>query len=101
MSKNDKEEKTNIVLLKDFYNKGICPFEEIVSKDQEYRELGRKISDEEKYFESILSPSDLERLESCYELFIDRSVIDCRETFIYAFRLAVLLLIDALTESSK
>ena len=82
------------MILKDFYNNGIYPIEEISPKDPEYRELGRKINTEHEYFESILSPENTERLENFYELVMNRSTIDCRESFIFGFRLAALLMIE-------
>ena len=82
------------MILSDFYNNGIYPFEDIVPRDPEYRELGRKISAEHEYLESILSPEDAKRLENYCTLMTDRAVMDCRESLIYGFRLAVLMMID-------
>ena len=89
------------MILRDFYNNGIYPFEDIVPRDPEYRELGRKISAEHEYLESILSPEDAKRLENYCMLMTDRSVMDCRESFIYGFRLAALLMIDVFSKPSK
>ena len=83
-------------MLKDFYDNGIYPFEDIVPRDPEYRELGRKTSAEHEYLESILSPEDAKRLENYCMLMTDRNVMDCRESFVYGFRLAALLMIDVL-----
>ena len=82
------------MILNDFYYNGIYPSEEIVPRDPEYWELGKKIDAEQEYFESILSTAEAERLERCLELVVNRSAIDCRETFIYAFRIAALMMID-------
>ena len=82
------------MILEGLYSNGIYPIEEIVPKGPEYRELGRKIDAEREYFESILSPADAERLDNCYDLITDRTVIDSRESFIYGFRLAALIMID-------
>ena len=84
------------MILRDFYDNGIYPFEAIVPKDPEYWELSRKIDAEHEYLESILSPEDAKRLENYCTLMTDRAVMDCRESFIYGFRLAALLMIDVL-----
>lgn len=89
------------MILEDFFNNGIYPFEEIVPKDSEYKRLGQKISQERTYFESILSDKDIKRMEEYDNLFVERATIDCRENFVYGFRLGALLMVDVFLNSEK
>lgn len=83
-------------ILDRLYSGEIYPAEQIVVRTSEYRELGRKISDEKKYFQSVLSPNDGKRFEDLGDLELERSSAYAFENFVYGFRLGVGLLLETL-----
>lgn len=83
-------------VLDRLYSGKIYPAEQIVVRTSKYRELNRKIIDEKKYFQSVLSPNDGKRFEDLGDLELQRSSAYAFENFVYGFRLGVGLLLETL-----
>lgn len=83
-------------LLEQLYSGEIYPAEKIVVKTPEYRELNRKISDEMKYFNAVLSAGDRKRFNDLGDMELQRSSAYAFENFAYAFRLGMGLLLEIL-----
>ena len=61
--KADKRGEDKMSVLQQLYMGNLCPVEEAVPHDTEYRFLSNKIGEEREYFEGILSAEDKERFE--------------------------------------
>lgn len=55
-------------VLKRLYMGNLCPVEEAIPHDTEYRFLSNKIGEEQKYFEEILSAEDRQRFQKWNEM---------------------------------
>jgi hypothetical protein len=85
-------------LLQRLFDGEVYPSEDIVLHEPKDKELDKKICEELEYFQSILAPEDLIRFEKLNDM-----QSDIMNTYHYAyfncgFRLAVGLIIEALTD---
>lgn len=87
----------NKSILREFFDNGIFPAENISPKDPEYCEVKRKISDEIAHFKEILSPDEQKRLEELDNLYSRVTSLYGYECFAYGFKLATSLLSEAFT----
>lgn len=83
------EDKMSV--LKRLYMGNLCPVEETIPQDTEYRFLSNKISEERKYFEEILSAESRQRFQKWNELVFRYESITQYANFAHGFRLAATL----------
>ncbi len=84
--------------LKSLFDDGICPFEDIVPRDPQYRAINQKISGEKRYFIGKMSPDDTRRFEELEKLYSESTSIYACDCFIYGFRLGASLMIEVLID---
>ena len=80
--------------LKDIFDNGICPFEDIRPTDPQYSEIYGKIEEEEKYFIQKMSPDDARRFEEFESLFPQAEALFHYDCFAYGFRLGMHLMAE-------
>ncbi len=87
-------------ILKDWYNGQLYPAEEIVPREEKYRQLQRKIEQERGYFEAQFTPKDRERFDALNCLMLEQSSLYAYANFAYGFKLGLLLLCEVITSTS-
>ena len=55
-------------IIEELYNGDLCPVENMVPQNPDYRQICRMIGNEREYFEGILSDADRERFKKWNEL---------------------------------
>lgn len=83
------EDKMSV--LKRLYMGNLCPVEEAIPHDTEYRFLSNKIGEERKYFEEILSAEDRQRFQKWNEMVFRYEDITEYANFAQGFRLGATL----------
>lgn len=78
-------------ILERLYMGNLCPVEEAVPHDTEYRTLSDKIGEEREYFEGILSAEDRERFEKWNTMVFRYEDITEYANFSLGFRLGAML----------
>ena len=78
-------------ILERLYMGNLCPVEEAVPHDTEYRTLSDKIGEEREYFEGILSAEDRERFEKWNTMVFRYEDITEYANFAQGFRLGAML----------
>ncbi len=81
-------------ILKELFYGNIHPGEHILPTDSNYQTTAKKILDEMAYWEKKLNKEDLDKLEDLYALCSNASAMTEEQSFIYGFRLGVLLMIE-------
>lgn len=84
-------------VLEELYNGNMYPAELIISKNPEYRPLNKKISDMLAAWKNKLPEDDYIQLENLLDLRIQLSLMETSESFLYGFRLGVLIMIEVYT----
>ena len=87
----DKRAGDSMSVLKRLYMGNLCPVEEAVPHDAEYRFLSNKIGEEREYFEGILSAEDKERFEKWNTMVFRYEDITEYANFSLGFRLGAML----------
>lgn len=88
-------------LLQKLYDGEVYPAEQIVSRNPEYRETSRKISDEKEYFQGILTGDDRQRFDKLMDFRYEVESMDSYENFVYGFRLGVELMLETLPGAAE
>ena len=88
-------------LLQQLYDGEIYPAECVFPNESKDKKLNRNISNETKYFQSILSPENWKRFEQLDNMKSDRTLDYQYAFFAYGFRLAVGLIIEGLGNGEK
>lgn len=60
--------RDRLSIIEELYNGNLCPVENMIPPNPDYRQICRKIGDEREYFVGILSDADRERFKKCNEL---------------------------------
>ncbi len=89
--KADKRGEDKMSVLQQLYMGNLCPVEEAVPHDTEYRYLSNKIGEEREYFEGILSSEDRERFEKWNTMVFRYEDISEYANFAQGFRLGAML----------
>ena len=87
----DKRGENKLSVLERLYMGNLCPVEEAVPHDTEYRALSNKIGEEREYFEGILSAEDRERFEKWNTMVFRYEDITEYANFAQGFRLGAML----------
>ena len=87
----DKRGENKMSVLERLYMGNLCPVEEAVPHDTEYRTLSNKIGEEREYFEGILSAEDRERFEKWNTMVFRYEDITEYANFAQGFRLGAML----------
>lgn len=83
-------------ILEELYGGEICPAEQIVPKDPEYRKTNRKLSDAMDAWEKKLSKDDFEQLKTLLDLCFSVGSMEAASSFVYGFRLGAGIAAEAL-----
>lgn len=78
-------------VLKRLYMGNLCPIEEAIPPDADYRSLSNKIGDEREYFAEILSEENKERFEEWNKMIFRYEDMTEYANFTQGFRLGVML----------
>lgn len=78
-------------ILERLYMGNLCPIEEAIPPDADYRSLSNKIGDEREYFEGILSAEDKERFEKWNMMIFRYEDMTEFANFTQGFRLGAML----------
>ena len=78
-------------VLKRLYMGNLCPIEEAIPPDADYRSLLNKIGDEREYFAEILSEENKERFEEWNKMIFRYEDMTEYANFTQGFRLGVML----------
>lgn len=62
------ERRGRLSIIDELYNGELCPVEDMIPPNPNYRKICKKIGDEREYFEKILSDADRERFKKWNEL---------------------------------
>ena len=81
-------------IIEELYNGKVCPVEDIIPQDAQYRSLADDIGNERMYFVSRLSAEDQERFEKWNSLVFRYEEIVEYANFEYGFRLGALLTLE-------
>ena len=81
-------------IIEDLYNGKVCPTEDIIPQDIQYRPLANDIGNERKYFASRLSAEDRERFEKWNSLVFRYEEMVEYANFEYGFRLGAMLTLE-------
>ena len=87
-------------IMHDFYFGRIVPWERGASTDPGYREVKRKIEDEERYFTGKMSLDDCQRFEAFKGLFSQASSFEEVEIFSLGFKLGALFMLEILEDGN-
>lgn len=88
-------------ILRRLYMGNLCPIEEAIPPDTDYRSLSNKIGDEREYFAGILSAEDKERFEKWNKMIFRYEDMTEYANFTQGFRLGVMLMFEILSESES
>lgn len=78
-------------VLKRLYMGNLCPIEEAIPPDADYRSLSNKIGDKREYFAEILSEENKERFEEWNKMIFRYEDMTEYANFTQGFRLGVML----------
>ena len=81
-------------IIEELYNGKVCPVEDIIPQDAQYRPLSDDIGNERMYFASRLSAEDQERFEKWNSLVFRYEEIVEYANFEYGFRLGAMLTLE-------
>lgn len=81
-------------ILERLYIGNLCPIEEAIPLDADYRSLSDKIGEEREYYEGILSAEDRERFEKWNMMIFRYEGMEKYANFTQGFRLGVMLAIE-------
>ena len=84
-------------ILEEMFAGNIYPDELIISKDPEYHQLNKKISDAMEMWKNILSEDDYEQLEALLDLYSKSNSMDATASFVYGFKLGATIIIEVLS----
>ena len=88
-------------VLKKIFNREICPAQQAIPKDPEYKILSKEISEHRDYFTDILSKEDQKRLEELQDLMMQRFTIESYDIFAEGYRLGAQLMLAAFNEDIR
>ena len=81
-------------IIEELYNGKVCPVEDIIPQDAQYRPLADDIGNERMYFASRLSAEDQERFEKWNSLVFRYEEMVEYANFEYSFRLGAMLTLE-------
>ena len=90
----ERTDNRKMGIIEDLYNGKVCPTEDIIPQDIQYRPLANDIGNERKYFASRLSAEDQERFEKWNSLVFRYEEMVEYANFEYGFRLGALLTLE-------
>ena len=85
-------------ILERLYMGSLCPFEEAIPHDTDYRLLSNKIGEEREHFEGILSAEEKERFKAWNEMMFRYEDITAYEKFKHGFSLGIMLASELFAE---
>lgn len=85
-------------ILERLYNGNLCPIEEAIPPDKDYRSLLNEIGNEREYFAGIFSVEDKGRFEEWNRKIFRYEEMVEYENFSYGFRLGVMLAHEVFAE---
>ena len=88
-------------ILKRLYTGNLCPIEEAIPPDADYRSLSNKINEEQEYFEGILSAENKERFEKWNMMILRHEDMIEYAKFTQGFRLGAMLAFEIFSGSKS
>ena len=85
-------------ILERLYMGNLCPYEESIPHNVDYRSLSIKIGEEREYFEGILSAEEKERFKAWNEMMFRYEDITSYEKFKHGFSLGIMLASEIFAE---
>ena len=84
-------------ILQQLFDGEIFPSENIKPNDPQYNEAKKALAEATDYLLSVLSSENLDRFQKINELYYETASIYNYECFAHGFRLAVTLMVDAMS----
>ena len=88
-------------ILERLYMGKLCPFEEAIPHNTDYRLLSNQIGEEREHFEGILSAEEKERFKAWNEMMYRYEDITAYEKFKHGFSLGIMLAFEILADSES
>ena len=88
-------------ILERLYMGNLCPFEEAIPNNTDYRLLSNQIGEEREHFEGILSAEEKERFKAWNEMMFRYEDITVYEKFKHGFSLGIMLAFEILADSES
>ena len=88
-------------ILKRLYMGNLCPIEEAIPPDADYRSLSNKIGEEREYFAERLSAEDRERFEKWNKMIFRYEDMTEYANFTQGFRLGAMLAFEIFSGSES
>ena len=88
-------------ILKRLYMGNLCPIEEAIPPDADYRSLSNKIGEEREYFAERLSAEDRERFENWNKMIFRYEDMTEYANFTQGFKVGVMLAFEIFSGSES